>query len=103
MCPVDLPLSAAERISAVSVVVCRWCSEMCDLTESQRGMVIGARLVGASEATVANIVGVLKDTVSNVMRAYSMHGQTTSAKQNSGRNTILSDRDRRVCDGVLHT
>ncbi|PSN50818.1 hypothetical protein C0J52_03261 [Blattella germanica] len=54
---------------------------MCDLTESQRGMIVGARQVEASAATVANIVGVSKSTVSNVMRAYSMHGQTTSAKQ----------------------
>ncbi|PSN34252.1 hypothetical protein C0J52_21428 [Blattella germanica] len=42
-------------------------------------MIVGAHLVGASAATVANIVGVSKGTVSNVMRAYSMHAQTTSA------------------------
>ncbi|PSN55547.1 hypothetical protein C0J52_20116 [Blattella germanica] len=51
-------------------------------------MVIGSHLVGASAATVANIVGVSKGTVSSVMGAYSMHGQTTSAKQNSGRKTV---------------
>ncbi|PSN40260.1 hypothetical protein C0J52_11906 [Blattella germanica] len=85
----DLPLPAAVRISAVSVVVCRWYGKMCELTESQRGMIIAARLVGASAATVVNIVGVSKGTVSNVMRAYSMHGQTMSAKQNSGRKTIF--------------
>ncbi|PSN37754.1 hypothetical protein C0J52_25245 [Blattella germanica] len=62
----------------MSVVVCRWCSEMGDLTESQRGMVVGARLVGVPAAIVANAVGVSKGTVSNVMRAYS-----TDAKQNS--------------------
>ncbi|PSN52820.1 hypothetical protein C0J52_09692 [Blattella germanica] len=61
---------------------------MCDLTESQRGMIVCTHLIGASAATVANIVGVSKGTVSNVMRAYSMDGQTTSAKQNSGRKTI---------------
>ncbi|PSN38740.1 hypothetical protein C0J52_16962 [Blattella germanica] len=43
-------------------------------------MIVGAQLVGASAATVANIVGVSKGTASNVMRAYSMHGQTTAAK-----------------------
>ncbi|PSN31023.1 hypothetical protein C0J52_26738 [Blattella germanica] len=80
---VDLPLLAAVKISVVSVVVCRRCGKMGDLTESQRGMIVGARLVGASAATVANIVGVSKGTVSNVMRAFSMHGHTTSAKQNS--------------------
>ncbi|PSN44800.1 hypothetical protein C0J52_22506, partial [Blattella germanica] len=56
--------------------VCRWCGKMGDLTESQRGMIVGARLVGTSAATV----GVSKGTVSNVMRAYSMHGQTTFCK-----------------------
>ncbi|PSN37850.1 hypothetical protein C0J52_27827, partial [Blattella germanica] len=61
-CLEDLPLPAAVRISAVSVVVCRWCSEMCNLTESQRGMIVDARLVGASAATVANVVGVSKDS-----------------------------------------
>ncbi|PSN48377.1 hypothetical protein C0J52_21016 [Blattella germanica] len=61
---------------------------MGNLTESQRGMIVGARLVGASAATVANIVGISKGTVSCVIRAYSMHGQTTSAKQNSGRKTV---------------
>ncbi|PSN45441.1 hypothetical protein C0J52_15065 [Blattella germanica] len=76
---------------------------MCELTESQRDMIVSARLVGALAATVANIVGVSKGTVCNVMGAYSMHGQTRSAKQNSGLKTIRSDRDRRVCDGVLHT
>ncbi|PSN56898.1 hypothetical protein C0J52_00675 [Blattella germanica] len=40
-------------------------------------MIVGAHLVGASAASVANIVGVSKSTVSNVMRAYSMQGQTT--------------------------
>ncbi|PSN44550.1 hypothetical protein C0J52_18386 [Blattella germanica] len=75
MCHLDLPLPAAVRISAVSVVVCRWFNKMCHLTESQRGMIDGASLVGASAATVANIVGVSKGTVSNVMRAYSIHGK----------------------------
>ncbi|PSN32044.1 hypothetical protein C0J52_28452 [Blattella germanica] len=61
---------------------------MNDLTESQKGMIVGAHLFGASEATVANVVGVSKVTMFNVIRAYSMHGQTTSAKQNSCRKTI---------------
>ncbi|PSN36545.1 hypothetical protein C0J52_22519 [Blattella germanica] len=53
---------------------------MGDMTESQRGMIVGAHLVGASAATVVNVVGVSQGIVSNVMRAYAMHGQTTSAK-----------------------
>ncbi|PSN44548.1 hypothetical protein C0J52_18387 [Blattella germanica] len=88
MCHVDVPLPAIVRISAVSNVVYRWCGKMGDLTESQRGMIDGARRVGASAATVANIVGVSKGTVANVIRAYSMVEQTTSAKQNSGRKTV---------------
>ncbi|PSN38969.1 hypothetical protein C0J52_11340 [Blattella germanica] len=79
MCHVDIHLLAAVRISAVNVVEWRWCGKMGDLTESQRDMIDGARLVGASAATVTNVVGVSKVTVCNVMRAYSMHGQTPSA------------------------
>ncbi|PSN55699.1 hypothetical protein C0J52_09013 [Blattella germanica] len=60
LCHVNLPLPAAVRISAVSVMVCRWFDKMGDLTESQRGMIVGAHLVGASAATVANIVGLSK-------------------------------------------
>ncbi|PSN34275.1 hypothetical protein C0J52_22122 [Blattella germanica] len=56
-------------------MVYRFCGKMGNLTESQRGMIVGARLVGASAATVANVVGVSKGTVSNVMRAYSMLGK----------------------------
>ena len=74
---------------------------MGDLTDFQRGMIVGARLVGASAATVANIVGVSKGTVSNVTRAYTIHGKTTSAKHNSGRKTILSDRDRRALKRIV--
>ncbi|PSN34042.1 hypothetical protein C0J52_27631 [Blattella germanica] len=59
-------------------------------------MIVGARLVGASAATVTNVVGVSKGTVSNVMRAYSMHGRTMSAKQNSGRKTVPWSQKRRI-------
>ncbi|PSN44590.1 hypothetical protein C0J52_25051 [Blattella germanica] len=82
-CRVDLPLHSAVRISAVSVVVCRWCGKICNLTESQRGMIVGAHLVGVSAATVANVVAVSKGTMPNVMRTYSTHGQTMSVKQNN--------------------
>ncbi|PSN57658.1 hypothetical protein C0J52_05386 [Blattella germanica] len=53
-------------------------------------MIVGAHLVGVSAATVANVVGVSKGTVPNVMRAYSMHGQTTSVKQNSSLVTAVN-------------
>ncbi|PSN37877.1 hypothetical protein C0J52_26466, partial [Blattella germanica] len=60
------------QLNLTCLFIIKLCSEKCDLTESQKGMIVGARLVGASAATVANVVGVSKGTVSNVIRAYSM-------------------------------
>jgi len=58
---------------------------MGDLSEFQRGQIVGARLCGVSVTAVASVLGASPGTVSKVMTAYTTHGKTTSGKRNSGR------------------
>ncbi|GFU92492.1 transposable element Tc1 transposase [Trichonephila clavipes] len=74
---------------------------MCDLSDVKRGMVIGARLAGASVSRTANLVGISRTTVPRVMTAYTNLGKVSSAKHNTGRKLKLKDPDRRVLRRIL--
>jgi hypothetical protein len=66
---------------------------MGDLSDFERGQIVGARLAGASVIITATLLGVLRETVSKVMLAYSTHhGKPMSVKRNMGKVTI--DRNR---------
>jgi hypothetical protein len=54
-----------------------------DLSDFERGQIIGARLVGASVTKTATLLDVSRATFSKVMSAYTIHGKTISAKKNS--------------------
>jgi hypothetical protein len=77
--------SACERIGKIG-----------DLSDFERGQIVGARLAGASVTKTATLLGVLRAIVSKVMLAYTNHGKTMSAKTNSGRNSSPTERDRRT-------
>jgi hypothetical protein len=66
-----------------------------DLHDFERGQIIGARLAVASVTKTTTLLGVSRATISKVMSAYTNRGKSTSAK-NSGRNSALTERDRRT-------
>ena len=57
---------------------------MRDLSDFQRGQIVGACLAGASLTKTATLLGVSSAAVSKVMMAYINHGKTSSAKRDSG-------------------
>jgi predicted transcriptional regulator len=65
-----------------------------DLSNFERGQIVGARLAAASVTKTATLLGVSRATVSK--STYTNHGKATSAKTNSQRKSTLTDRDRRI-------
>jgi hypothetical protein len=54
-----------------------------DLSNFERGQIVGAHLAGASVTKTATLLAVSRVTLSKVMLAYTNHGKT-SVKSNSG-------------------
>jgi predicted transcriptional regulator len=48
---------------------------MGDLSDFQRGQIVGERLAGASVTKMATLLGLSRAAVSNVMTAYTNHGR----------------------------
>jgi transposase len=69
---------------------------MGDLSDFERGQMVGVGLAGASVTKTPTLFGVWRATVSKVISAYMNHGKTTSMKRNSGRKSTLTERDCRT-------
>ena len=69
-----------------------------DLSDVQIDKIIGGRLAGASVSRIANLMSVLKSTVSRDMTKLR---KAVSAKQNSGRNSKLTYRGRRTLKRIV--
>jgi biotin operon repressor len=66
------------------------------LNDFGKCQVVGARLAGASVIKAATLLGVSRETVSEVMSAHTNHGKTIAVKRNSGRKLTMTERDRRT-------
>jgi hypothetical protein len=56
---------------------------MGDLSNCERGQIVGACLAGACDKN-CTLLGVSRVTISKVMLAYTTHEKTASVKRNSG-------------------
>lgn len=66
-----------------------------ELTDFERGMLVGARRMGHSIADIVSEFNIPRSTVSRVCREYGISGITSHHGQRSGRPPALNDRDRR--------
>jgi predicted transcriptional regulator len=71
-----------------------------DLSDFERGKIVGARVVGASVTKTATLLGVSRATVSKIMPACTNHGKT-SAKRNSWLKSALTERDRHALRRIV--
>ncbi|GFX96982.1 transposable element Tcb1 transposase [Trichonephila clavipes] len=74
---------------------------MTDLSEFEKGIIVGMRCAGCSVTETAIYLGRARSTVSAVMTAYKKCGNVTSGKHNSGRKRKLTDRDKRVLTRIV--
>ncbi|GFT90799.1 transposable element Tcb1 transposase [Trichonephila clavipes] len=74
---------------------------MTDLSEFEKGMIVGMRWTGCSVTETAIYLGRARSTVSAVMTAYNKCGNVTFGKHNSGRKRKLTDRDKRVLTRIV--
>lgn len=66
-----------------------------ELTDFERGMLIGARRMGHSISEIVTEFNIPRSTVSRVCREYLNSGITSHHGQRSGRPQALNDRDQR--------
>jgi transposase len=74
---------------------------MGDLYDFEKGQIISVRLVGAPVIKTATLLGISTATISKVMSAYTNHWKTTFAKRNRGRESPLTEKDRRTLRKIV--
>ncbi|GFW62473.1 transposable element Tcb1 transposase [Trichonephila clavipes] len=74
---------------------------MTDLSEFEKGMIVGMRCAGCSVTETAIYLGRARSTVSAIMTAYKKCRNVTSGKHSSGQKRKLTDRDKRVLTRIV--
>jgi predicted transcriptional regulator len=75
---------------------------MRDLSDFQRGQIVGVCLARVSATTKATLLGLSRAAVSKVITAYTNHGKTSSAKRNSGQKPKLNERVHRTLKRIVY-
>ena len=73
-----------------------------ELTDFERGMLVGARRMGHAISDIVREFNIPRSTVSRVCREYRISGITSHHGQRSGRPRALNDRDRRRLRRVVN-
>ena len=67
---------------------------MRDLTDFEKGQIVGACMAGASIIKTTELLGFLRATISRMMTQFEKHEKTSNNNwSNSGQPSKLSDRD----------
>ncbi|GBM91031.1 hypothetical protein AVEN_251289-1, partial [Araneus ventricosus] len=66
-----------------------------DLSEFERGVIVGALEMGRSISEVAMKFGFSRTTISRVYREYRESGKTSNLRHRCGRKMIVQERDQR--------
>lgn len=72
-----------------------------DLSEFDRGRVVGARRAGLSVSAAASLLGFSRTTVSRVFREWSQRRAVSSSRQSCGRKCLVDDRGQRRLDRLI--
>ncbi|KAK9526165.1 hypothetical protein VZT92_015917 [Zoarces viviparus] len=72
-----------------------------DLSEFERGMIVGARRAGCSIAETVNLLGFSKTAVSRVYREWCAKQKTSSHRESCGRKRLVDESGERTMERVV--
>ncbi|KAK6477371.1 YTH domain-containing protein 1-like isoform X2 [Huso huso] len=74
-----------------------------DLSKFDRGVIVGARLAGASIVQTVNASGKSRTTVSRVFKEWRTSEKTGTDRSKCGRKRLLTDRERQWLEKIVST
>ena len=74
---------------------------MRDLTEFEKGKIVGTRMAGASVTKTAELFSFSRSTISRTMAEFKNYGKLSSYRGNFGRTSKLTDRYRRALKRIV--